>query len=103
MKDAGIGRQKWQGRESWNKIDQTLGQPPSRALKIKYLCLQVNDVLKPKKPRKDDLTAKSAVENAAVNMDPEHSIMFMKNTRTKERGLIFSNFVGQTGTLDSEL
>ena len=67
-----------------------------------YVSLQVNDKLRPQKPKKDDLTAKSAVENTA-NMDPEHSIMFVKNTRTKEKGLVFANFVGQRGTLDSEL
>ena len=63
----------------------------------------MNDKLKPMKPGKDNLTAKSVVENAAANMDPEHSIMFVKNTRTKEKGLVFANFIGQRGTLDSEL
>ena len=58
--------------------------------------------MRAKTPRKDNLTAKSAVENTA-NMDPEHSVMFVKNTRTKEKGLVFANFVGQTGTLDSEM
>ena len=62
----------------------------------------MNDKLKPKKPGKANLTAKSVVENTA-NMDQEHLIMFVKNTRTKEKGLVFANFIGQRGTLDSEL
>ena len=57
----------------------------------------MNDKLRPQKPKKGDLTAKSAVENEAANM------MFVQNTRTKERGLVFASFVGQRGTLDSEL
>ena len=72
-------------------------------MSLKYLSLKVNDKLRPKKPGKDNPTAKSVVENAAANMGPEHSIMFAKNTRTKEKGLVFTNFIGQRGTTDSEL
>ena len=63
---------------------------------------QVNDELKPKRPNKEDLTIKSALENAAANGNPEHTIWFMKNRRTGERGLVFASLIGQRGTLNSE-
>ena len=67
----------------WPVIEMTLLFPP-----------QVNDQLMPRN------APTNVVYKTVTDTVPEHTIRFMENKRTGQRGLVFTSFIGQSGTFD---